>query len=286
MKSLPSYLSASSIGYCCLLGLNEIIRRSECYLPVNIPKITLSLNVRVDELSMSGSIEDLKFNLEGMETTNTIRNIDSNLGHKRVAMRFSSSHELVKQLVDKLQISGGDRNSSPKFPFIEYNLGEDVETLSGHVTVVGAGGLGTWVLHSLVHGVKNLTNSNLSLLVIDKDMAIEPHNLNRQVIFSREDVGKPKIEATRDWLAKTLPTANVNLAYELNDSNVNYTSQEPDDNSGGFSLEDLNIGHKSIARDYDVESDKSIHKLENTDAVVGCLDAMRPVSSRRSNCCS
>ena len=276
-KSLPIvYQPAVSIIAACLVW-NEIIRRSECYLPVNIPKVTLSLNVRVDEPSMSGSIEDLKFNLDGIETTNTIRDIDPNLGHKRVAMRLSDDNELVNQLIQKLQISGGDRNSKPKTPVVEFDLGKEIETISGHVTVVGAGGLGTWVLHNLVNGVKNLENSELSLLVIDKDMTIEPHNLNRQVIFGLNDVGKPKIEATRDWLAKQLPTAKVNLAYELNDANVNYTPEEFDDNEEGFSLDDLNIGHESIVREYQVESDESIHHiLQETDAVIGCLDAMRP----------
>ena len=276
-KSLPIvYQPAVSIIAACLVW-NEIIRRSECYLPVNIPKVTLSLNVRVDEPSMSGSIEDLKFNLDGIETTNTIRDIDPNLGHKRVAMRLSDDNELVNQLIQKLQISGGDRNTKPKTPVVEFDLGKEIETISGHVTVVGAGGLGTWVLHNLVNGVKNLENSELSLLVIDKDMTIEPHNLNRQVIFGLNDVGKPKIEATRDWLAKQLPTAKVNLAYELNDANVNYTPEEFDDNEEGFSLDDLNIGHESIVREYQVESDESIHHiLQETDAVIGCLDAMRP----------
>ena len=277
VKPLPIvYHPAISIIAACL-AWNEIIRRSECYLPVNIPKVTLSLNVRVDEPSMAGSIEDLKFALDGIETTNTIRDIDLNLGHKRVAMRLSDDNELVKQLIDKLQISGGDRNSKPKTPVVEFDLGKELETISGHVTVVGAGGLGTWVLHNLVNGVKNLQDSELSLLVIDKDMTIESHNLNRQVIFGLDDVGKPKIEATRDWLANELPSAKVSLAYELNDANVNYTEEEFDDDDDGFSLDDLNLGHESIVREYQVESDESIHHmLQETDAVIGCLDAMRP----------
>ena len=276
-KPLPIvYQPAVSTITACLVW-NEVIRRSECYLPVNIPKITLSLNVRVDEPSMSGSIEDLKFSLDGVETTNTIRDIDSRLGHKRVAMRLSDDNELVKQLTEKLQISGGDRNSRPKFPCLEFDLGDDVESISGHVTIVGAGGLGTWVLHNFVHGIKPLTNSELSLLVIDKDMTIESHNLNRQVIFSQADVGKPKIEAARDWLAKELPTARVQLAYELNDSNVNFISEESDISNGGFSLDELNVGHESIIRNYEVETDEAIHRiLQKTDAIIGCLDAMRP----------
>ena len=39
----------------------------------------------------------------------------------------------------------------------------------------------------------------------------------------------------------------------------------------------MNIGHESIVREYQVESDESIHHmLQETDAVIGCLDAMRP----------
>ena len=277
ISKLPNiYQPAVSVIAACLVW-NEIIRRSDCYLPVNIPKVTVSVNVRVDEPSMNGSIKELKFNLDGIETTNTIRDIDTNLGHKRVAMRLEDDIDLVQQLIQRLQITGGNVSPEPKYPCLDFDLSNEIESIDGHVTVVGAGGLGTWFLHNLVNGIKQLNDSNLDLLIFDKDMTIETHNLNRQVIFTKHDVGKPKIEATRDWLAKELPTSSVKLAYELNDSNVDFKEEEPDLTEGGFSLDDLNIGHKSIVRDYEVESDKSIFQiLQDTDAVVGCLDAMRP----------
>ena len=75
--------------------------------------------------------------------------------------------------------------------------------------MVGAGGLGTWVLHSIVNGLKNSEHSDLEILVFDKDMKVEKHNLNRQVIFSDSDIGRPKVEAAKDWLNRNLPSANI-----------------------------------------------------------------------------
>ncbi len=74
--------------------------------------------------------------------------------------------------------------------------------LQGHVTIVGAGGLGTWCLFNLVGGLKRSSDSNVNFLIFDKDLEIERHNLNRQVIYSEEDIGQTKISATRAWLRK------------------------------------------------------------------------------------
>jgi adenylyltransferase/sulfurtransferase len=60
---------------------------------------------------------------------------------------------------------------------------------------LGSGGLGCTVALSLARlGVGRI-------ILIDKDV-VEISNLNRQVLFSHEDVGKPKAEVARDKILK------------------------------------------------------------------------------------
>lgn len=63
---------------------------------------------------------------------------------------------------------------------------------------LGSGGLGSTVALNLVRlGVKRI-------YILDKD-TVEYHNLNRQLLFSKEDIGKPKVEAA----AKALQHHNI-----------------------------------------------------------------------------
>lgn len=70
------------------------------------------------------------------------------------------------------------------------------------VLVVGAGGLGCPVLQYLcAAGV-----GTIGIIDFDK---IELHNLNRQILYSTDDVGKPKAETA----AKKLKTQNPNVSF-------------------------------------------------------------------------
>ena len=70
------------------------------------------------------------------------------------------------------------------------------------VLVVGAGGLGCPVLQYLcAAGV-----GTIGIIYFDK---IELHNLNRQILYSTDDVGKPKAETA----AKKLKTQNPNVSF-------------------------------------------------------------------------
>jgi molybdopterin/thiamine biosynthesis adenylyltransferase len=58
------------------------------------------------------------------------------------------------------------------------------------ITVVGAGGVGGW----LVHGLAPFLIDKEELRVIDFDI-VEDKNLERQTLFTKDDVGKKKVEA-------------------------------------------------------------------------------------------
>ncbi|HEY6891663.1 MAG TPA: TOMM precursor leader peptide-binding protein [Solirubrobacter sp.] len=73
---------------------------------------------------------------------------------------------------------------------------------TARVTVIGCGGLGTWALAALAGaGVRRLR-------VVDHD-TVELSNLNRQVLFSRADIGAPKVQAAAAWLRAFDPRSEV-----------------------------------------------------------------------------
>ena len=79
-------------------------------------------------------------------------------------------------------------------------------------------------------------SSDVSFLIFDKDMEVEEHNLNRQVIYNKDDIGMTKISATQRWLAKRLKDSNVELAYELIDA---MAEDEFIESTEGINLDDV-----------------------------------------------
>jgi adenylyltransferase/sulfurtransferase len=71
-----------------------------------------------------------------------------------------------------------------------------------HVVVIGAGGLGSTVL-------PNLAAAGVGTLTIVDDDTVDSSNLHRQTLFSPSDVGRPKVDAAADALARITPDVTV-----------------------------------------------------------------------------
>lgn len=90
-----------------------------------------------------------------------------------------------------------------------------------HVLVVGTGGIGCELVKNLV--LTGFTKINM----IDLD-TIEVSNLNRQFLFQKQHVGRPKVEVARESALRFNPTASITAHHDsiLNpEYNVNYFKQ-------------------------------------------------------------
>ena len=96
--------------------------------------------------------------------------------------------------------------------------------------VVGCGALGNEVL-------KNLALMNAGRLVIVDFDCVEDVNLDRSVLFRREDVGRQKVDAARDGIMR------------------------------------INPGIEVVAINGDIAHDVGIGLLRNADVIVGCVDS-------------
>ena len=86
------------------------------------------------------------------------------------------------------------------------------------ITIVGLGGIGCPLSQYLISsGIKNLK-------IFDGDK-IEKSNLNRQILYSIEDIGKKKSDISKFKLLKTNPHSNIE-SYSINlyEENINLLS--------------------------------------------------------------
>ncbi|MFZ1675933.1 MAG: molybdopterin-synthase adenylyltransferase MoeB [Saprospiraceae bacterium] len=86
----------------------------------------------------------------------------------------------------------------------EFNIEGQRKLKRARVLVVGTGGLGAPLL-------LYLTAAGIGTIgIVDFDI-VEKSNLQRQVLFTTSDVGRPKVEAARDRLAALNPFVNFEL---------------------------------------------------------------------------
>jgi bacteriocin biosynthesis cyclodehydratase domain-containing protein len=113
---------------------------------------------------------------------------------------------LTSWRVDTPPLRGDDAlRFDRQLPYLaEFGAPADLQRRLGDATVaiIGCGGLGTWALGGLAcAGVG-------SFVLVDDD-AVEPSNLNRQVLYVETDIGRPKVDCAAEWVRRFAPRTNV-----------------------------------------------------------------------------
>jgi adenylyltransferase/sulfurtransferase len=96
----------------------------------------------------------------------------------------------------------------------EIGLQGQKKLMNSTVLIVGCGGLGTVVAN-------NLTRSGVGIIkIIDRDV-VELNNLQRQILFTEEDIGHPKAEVAAEKLRKINSTVHiVSISEDINSYNA------------------------------------------------------------------
>ena len=84
----------------------------------------------------------------------------------------------------------------------EFGPGGQDKLFKSRVLVIGAGGLGCPIL-------QYLAGAGVGTLGIADDDQVAVHNLHRQVLYSMEDIGKPKVERAALALHRLNPEINI-----------------------------------------------------------------------------
>jgi molybdopterin/thiamine biosynthesis adenylyltransferase len=217
------------------LGLRREIVVSEAWLTVTCRVESTDLE-RVRELvrGKSGELLDVKTSEDGMATIAKYR-------YPGNSSSEAFSHlDIVNNEVQEKRNIEIDAGIIPWFDE-QHESERTIFEVKGNVTVLGIGGLGSWasplLLEALSSGCINL---------VDGDLTIENHNLNRQLLYKEKDVGGKKSEVAEQRLSKYNPSIKINgFPTYLNNSHIYETNTDDDDLGEGILNERLSNAIKS-----------------------------------------
>lgn len=72
-----------------------------------------------------------------------------------------------------------------------HEINENIKNT--RIGIIGVGGMGSWILlHCATLGIKEIS-------IVDPDL-VESSNLNRQILFSKNDIGRKKVEVASEYI--------------------------------------------------------------------------------------
>ena len=213
----PSKLQAGGLATIgAALAWQEILRMCGAILPIEIPKRYITVNLRVDPASLGG-IGEIEHDMvletgDGSELPFSVLNRDDGTGHSLIRARLEQGHELADSLLNSLSFCRrGSTENAISSSEIKFRLPRAEGSLSGNGIIAGVGGLGSWALDTLIKSFRDSSNSgeHTKLSIIDPDLSIEIHNLNRQVLYQEEDLGLAKAEIAKRRLEDSIDGIRV-----------------------------------------------------------------------------
>ena len=198
------------------LAWQEILRVCGAILPVEIAKKYVTVNLRIDPTTL-GEIHDIERDMileaeDGSEIPFSVLKRDDGTGHKLIRARLEQDHELTDSLLNSLSFLRREMTEEGSLPSeIELRLPRAHGALSGSGIIAGVGGLGSWALDTLIKSFRDSSSSGeqTELSIIDPDLNIQIHNLNRQVLYKEEDLGMAKAEIAKHRLENSVDRITV-----------------------------------------------------------------------------
>ncbi len=138
---------------------------------------------------------------------------------------------------------------------------------------VGIGGTGSWMA-ALFAASKP---QNCELILVDSDDTIEIHNLNRQLLFSNNDIGKPKVYVAKNKLSQIFPNLTVTTYKQRVGINSALWHMEPNNFNDEFIsiYKQYKNNEKSLDDDIyqsDFFEKALLYETSKTDLILSCVD--------------
>lgn len=121
---------------------------------------------------------------------------------ERDLVSILTKRKLLVHLPGETRVTDIDRNAGHLLTFTSDPMSALQRLRASTVCILGVGGIGTGVVQHLAGvGVRNF-------ILVDHDR-VEPRNLNRQFIFTLNDVGRRKVDAAKDYIISKVTGAQV-----------------------------------------------------------------------------
>jgi len=149
---------------------------------------------------------------------------------------------------------------------MQYHRGQPIgagldipESIQMNAVILGAGGLGSWASMAMLDGL----SGDSKIDIVDSDLAVDIHNLNRQVLYSERDLGLPKAVIAQQRLRELRPGIDIHGHIDRLDTSHVHTTVHIE---GDLSLEDL-VGENSV-----LDSTELTNILDSMEIGFACLD--------------
>jgi len=121
--------------------------------------------------------------------------------------------EVVRNIMPLQQWNHSEIMAPISFPNFTLPIKREIDPTNDQKTIaiIGGGALGNWFLYALCKDELLLDVSNI--IIVDDDV-VDITNLNRQVLFTSEDIGKSKAETLASKLTFLLPGIKVQALNE------------------------------------------------------------------------
>lgn len=249
--------------------LQEVLRITGCIRRMEIVKSTIQVRMRVDPSSLNlneNPLDSHQAVMDGVIQNSRTRERVEDSEHIALLIRLDEDDELVRSLLDRVDLKEHLSFEAVEPADIQLSIPIQTEIReNSHIMIAGAGALGTWAMDTIGRG---LENEAFSMTIVDPDQEVELHNLNRQILYSGDDLGRPKAPVAAERMQEIAPSCTANGSSSkigLPDLHAIFTKEEDSDFSEYE--DDIDLLNFEIEESLDINS-----TLKNSDVLISCVD--------------